>query len=277
MASIAIRGSSLDGWADCPRRQAASTYAGLFKQHGYNVKELQRWVTPLIGTAIHAGADFLNTEYIRSGLIPSVDDIRAATEHAIDKFRQILIKDSEEHDVRFTAKFPDMDAIRKHIAEYVQLYANSVLPQRKLEISEQHFKFELNENFHIQSTCDSYGFKKLYDLKSGAKTTPAHYQIGIYTFLLENSGYKVDEAQLDYLQRPKDNEPPQHIIIRYNATECKTMAKYMIARVMSDLTDFLHTGDLNVFMANPRSEACNSIMCPLYGGDLCGGWRNGKV
>jgi hypothetical protein len=269
-----IHGSSIDGWMDCPRRQAASSYGNLLKEAGYEVKELTRYVTPLIGTAIHSGADFLNQDYIRTGLLPTVDFIRKAYEQAVDKFQSMLMKDLENYEVRYTVKFPNLDTVKSHIAEYIQLYAEQILPQRKLELTEQHFNIQLNENFAYKSTIDSYGHGTLYDLKTGAIKTEAYHQIGTYVWLLTNAGYKVEAAQLDYILRPKENEPPKHVVIKYNPSECMELTKYATARIMNELTQFIETGNINVFSANPRSEGCNKIMCSLFGTTSCPGWRN---
>lgn len=272
MATLYIHGSSIDGWMDCPRRQAASSYAGLLKEAGYEVRDLQRYVTPLVGTAIHAGADFLNQDYIRIGMLPHTDLVRKAYEQAVDKFQSVLMKDLENYDVKYTVKFPNIDAVKAHIAEYVQLYAEVILPQRKLELSEQHFNIPLNDNFAYKSTIDSYGHGTLYDLKTGAIKTEAYHQIGTYVWLLTNAGYEVKAAQLDYILRPKDSEPPKHVVIKYNPQDCMELTKYATARIMNELTQFVETGNINVFSANPRSDSCNMVICPLFGTSSCPGW-----
>lgn len=274
MASIAIHASSLDKALDCMRMAVASSYPGLLKQAGYEVKDTKRFVTAGVGTAIHAGADWLNQDHIRTKQAPSDRLILAACEHAHDKFKQNLLRDMETQEVHYTAKFHSDDVIRTHISEYVHLYAKVVLPTRQLETTEKHFKIPLNDNFHYQSTLDSYGNKTLFDLKTGDKITPAHAQIGTYVYLLRTTGHEVHSAQLDYLKRPKDGEPAQHMIINYDPDACMVLAQYATARLMSDLTAFKESGDINVLLYNPRSTACNSIFCPLFLTSSCSGWKD---
>ena len=274
--SIAIHGSSLDGWANCARQQMASSYPHLLKQHGYTVKELRRWVTPLAGTAIHEAAHTLNVDFMKTKLVATEELILHAVNEGMSKFKSLLLKDLENgHDTKYTIKFPDMLSIRAHVEAYTRLYAIQILPQRNLEISEQHFNIPINDEFHFKSTLDSFGGGVLYDLKTGAVKTPAYHQLGIYVYLLKTLGFQVDSAQLDYIQRPKEFEPPVHRVIKYNATECEQMAKYMTIKVMKDIKEFIQSGDINVLTANPRASSCNMIMCPLFGIEgSCGGWKD---
>lgn len=282
MATLQIHASSLDKFIDCPRMAVASSYPGLLKQAGYEVRDTKRFVTPIIGTGIHAGADFLNTDYIKTNVLPSQQLINDACEHAFDKYRSSLLREMESNEVHHTAKFSSPEVIKAHIAEYVHLYARSVLPTRKLDTTEQRFKVRINDEFEYTSTLDSAGehannpgTKVLFDLKSGDKITPAYAQIGTYVYLLSTTGYQVQEAQLDYLKRPKDCEPAQHIVIKYDADKCMVLAQYATARLMSDLKAFQESGNINVLLYNPRSTACNRIFCPLFGVEgSCNGWKD---
>lgn len=274
MVTLSIHASSLDRFNDCPRAAVADRYAGLLQQAGYEVKEPAKYVTPIVGSGVHAGADFLNQEYIRTGLLPTVNDIRAAAEHGFDKFLVMLTKDLEHSDVKYpVSKFQNNDIIREHIAIYVQLYAEVVLPTRKLELTEQFFKVPLTENFQFMSTLDAYGHGTLYDLKTGDIITPAHAQIGTYVYLLRNAGYTVHSAQLDYIHHPKPNDPPKHTIIKYDADACAKLAQYTTARLIGTLEEFLQTGDIHVIPINPRSASCNQVMCKLFSTSSCSGWR----
>jgi hypothetical protein len=245
----------------------------MLKGAGYEVKETVRYITPLVGSAIHAGADWLNQDKIRTGLEPTVDVIRAACEHSFDKLQQMYAKDLESHDVKFTIKFSNFDIIRAHIDEYVLLYATQILPQRQLQETEKHFHHQLNEQYHFKSTLDSYGHGTLYDLKTGQVIQKAYHQIGIYTYLLQTIGYEVNKAQLDYIIRKKEGNPPEHVIVTYNPQECMVMAQYATARLMQDLNEFQQTQDINVLAINPRSESCNSLFCPLFNTTSCSGWK----
>lgn len=269
MAVLNIHASSIDNFLDCPRRSIADRYPVLLTNAGYNVRETVQYVTGNIGSGCHAGADFLNQDYITTGKLPNEDMILAAAAQGFDKFQNLLIKTLEKQDVKYTVKFPNDDVIRNHIAEYTRIYATVILPTRKLEKSEQFFKIPLKEGFQLTSTADSYGFNTVYDLKTGDKITPAYAQIGTYCWAFKHSGYTVHNAQLDYIHHPKPNDPPQHTVIKYNADECEKIATYGMARLISMLEEFQQTNDINVFPINPRSESCNSFFCKLYGTTSC--------
>jgi hypothetical protein len=274
-AVLSVHASNLDRFLDCPRAAVADRYGGLLTAAGYEVKATVKYVTPTVGNGVHAAADFLNNDYIRTGLLPTVDMIRASAEAGFDKFMQLYAKDLEQSEVKHTVKFADNEVIRRHIAEYAQLYAEIILPTRKLELSEQFFKIPLKDGFQVESTLDGYGEKTLFDLKTGDKLTPAYAQVGMYVYLLRNAGYEVIAAQLDYIHKPKIGDPPKHTVIRYNPDDCEKIAQYATARLMIDLEEFIRTQDINVLLINPRSEACNSLMCRLYGTSSCGGWKKG--
>ena len=272
--TLSIHASNLDRFNDCPRAAIADRYEGLLKQAGYEVRDQSRYVTPLVGNGVHAGADFLNQNYIRTGLLPTVDMIRAAAEHGFDKFLQILAKDLEHSDVKYpVSKFQTNDIIREHIANYVQIYAEQILPTRKLEVTEQFFKVPLKDGFNYMSTLDSYGHGTLYDLKTGDVITPAHAQVGTYIYLLRSAGYTVHSAQLDYIHHPKPNDPPKHTVIKYDADACATLAQFTTARLIGTLEEFLETGNIHVIPINPRSASCNQIFCKLYNTTSCSGWK----
>lgn len=271
---LSIHASSLDKFLDCPRQAVASSYPNLLKDAGYEVKQTKQYVTGIIGNGIHAGADHLNQDYIRAGILPSANTVLKAQEVAYDDYFKRYLKALESGEIHFTIKFNSHDTVRAHIIEYVNLYANKVLPTRKIEKSEQYFKHKLTDDFVYSSTLDGYGDETLFDLKTGDKITPAYAQIGTYVYLLRASGHVVKRAQLDYLKRPKDGAPAEHVVKVYDPDQCMVLAQYATARLMSDLTSFQKTKDINVLLYNPRSTACNTIFCPLFGTSSCGGWRD---
>jgi hypothetical protein len=274
MAILNLRASSIDKYLDCPRMMVASTYPQLLKNAGYEVKETKKWVTPGIGTAIHSGCEHLNKHWMANHTQPNSDVILEAVEKAMATFKRNLLKDMETSEVHYTAKFPDNTFIRSHITEYVNLYAVKVLPTRNVEQAELSFKIPIDDNFQVTSTLDAYGDKTLFDLKTGDVITPAHGQIGTYVWLLRQAGHEVLDAQLDYLKRPKQGEPAEHRVIKYNADECEVLAKHAMVKLMQDLQEFQKTGDINVILYNPKSTSCNPIFCPLYGSSSCGGWKD---
>lgn len=274
MSILSIHASSLDKFLDCPRQAVASSYPNMLKEAGYEVKQTKQYVTGIIGNGIHAGADHVNQDLIRAGILPSTNTVMAACEVAYADYYKRYCKALESGEIHFTIKFNSHDTIRAHITEYVHLYANKVLPTRKVEKSEQYFKIKLNDEFQYSSTCDSWGDETLFDLKTGDKITPAYAQIGTYVYLLRSTGHVVKRAQLDYLKRPKDGAPAEHVIKTYDPDECMALAQYATARLMADLKSFQKTKDINVLLYNPRSEACNKIFCPLFGTASCGGWKD---
>lgn len=277
MTSLQIHASSLDSYLDCNRFGVAKSFPNLLKQAGYEVKDTKQYITPFVGNGVHAGADFLNQDYIKTGELPSDDLIAAAQAQGYDKFRSLLLWKMETSEVFYPkSKFQTNDIIREHINLYVSIYAKDILPTRKLELTEQKFKVKLNDNFEYVSTLDSAGYGTLYDLKTGDMKTSYRAQIGTYVYLLSTIGFQVNNAQLDFIRHPKEGADPVHEVVRYGADECLALAKYTTARLMSDLTEFQKSGDINVLLYNAKSESCNPVFCPLWGTGSCAGWRNNE-
>lgn len=273
---IGIHASSLDNYLDCPRRAVADKYPRILRDAGYEVRELEKYVTPFVGSGVHAGADHLNKEYIRSGLLPHARHVAEAAEIGFAKFNELIAKEMEHSDIQYPKlKFQNNDIIREHIAQYVQLYTEVVLPTRKLELTEQFFKVPLKDGYEYVSTLDAYGHGTLYDLKTGDKITPAYAQVGTYIYLLRNAGYVVHSAQLDYICKDKPSSPPQHKVIKYDADSCVEISQYATIRLMQDLEEFFESGDIKAFSINPRSEMCQQKFCRLWGTTSCGGWKKG--
>jgi hypothetical protein len=274
MAQLTIRASAIDSYLECNRYAVAKAYPNLLRERGYQVNETKKYVTPIIGTGIHAGAEYLNKHWMTNHTAPNSDVILAAVEQAVAAFKSGLLRDMETADVSYTAAFPDLPAIRSHITEYVNLYATVILPTRNVEVCEPSFKIQINDNFVLSGHPDSFGDNTVFDLKSGDKVTAAFGQVGVYAYLLSNAGYKVKNAQLDYIRRPKAGEPAEHRVIKYDPDECVALATVAVVKLMQDITEFQKTGDINVILYNPKAESCNSIFCPLYSTTSCGGWRN---
>src|SRR6185437_12750668 len=94
-ATINIHASSLDNYLDCPRRMMADKYPLLLKEAGYEVREQVKYVTPFVGSGVHAGADHLNQDYIRTGLLPTARLVGEAAEIGFAKFHQLIAKELE--------------------------------------------------------------------------------------------------------------------------------------------------------------------------------------
>lgn len=276
-ATLNIHASSIDSFLDCSRRAIADRYPGLLINAGYKVRETVQYVTGNIGSGVHAAADFLNQDYIATGNLPTEDMIIAAGEQGFDKFQNLLVKTLEKMDVKYTAKFPDDGVIRKHIADYARIYAEVILPTRKLQESEKFFKIPLKDGFQLTSTADGYGDNTVFDLKSGDLITPAYAQVGTYVWAFKASGYIVHNVQLDYLTKAQPGksslrDTAHHVVVKYDALECEKIATYGIARLIGMLEEFQATQDIHVFPVNPRSASCNSFYCKLYGTTSCGAW-----
>jgi hypothetical protein len=258
----------------------ANNYGSMLKKAGYEVREQVQYVTGNVGSGIHASAHHYNEHYMKTGLLPDEKIFQEGIEIGFAEFKRRTLMDMETKEVRFTLAFPDYDAIKKHMTEYARVYADIVLPSGKTELSEQHFDIPILAAddkfpaFHYKSTLDRYGDFTLRDLKTGKVKTPAMAQCGTYVWLLTQAGYEVKNVQLDYLIRPRDGEPPEHVIIKYDAAACMKLSQYATVALINDLKEFIQTGNLDHVLPNPRSENCSLFMCPLYSTSSCSGWQS---
>lgn len=264
-ATLEIHASRLDDYADCPLRGFASLMSSALKERGYQINEQVRYITPEVGTAIHAGVAQMH-ENKRNTAGFNIPNVIARKE-----LQAILNEDTA---IRFTEKMPDLDYIHKHMDDFLAVYYRDVLRLRPAKLIEYGLEGQLAPNITYKTTLDLFTEDDiLADLKSGAKITPAYNQLGFYLLLLMKQGYKPRRAILDYILPDKSTKVYTHKPIEYNVDNCLFIVKQTLTSLIGDFEVFCQTGKLDHIQINPRSAACNKALCPLWGTSTCHLWK----
>lgn len=266
---LEIHSSKLDSYSDCHLRGLAELLPQQFRDLGYQINQTPQYIAGIVGSSIHAGVANLHEQ--------KQDKPLACTYNAVDAAKNELQKlITETPGVLFTKNFPDINTIEIHINEYINAYADQVLPIRQAKLIEHKFVGQLADDVTYKTTLDLYTENDiLADLKSGAKITPAKNQMGLYLLLLQRSGYQPQGVVLDYMLRehPTVNTGAvRHNPIVYNHTDCMNIAKTTLTKLIEDFRIFSKTGKIDHIMINPRSTYCNQF-CPLFGTKTCPGWQ----
>lgn len=261
---LEIHASALDDFADCALRGAAKLLKKAFKDCGYDIKDLTKYVTPIVGSAIHKGVAEMHFG-------KALDDCIKAGQ---DEFRHLRTK---EGSTVFTSAFSDDNVIDKHIQDYIIFYHQNLFDKLKAKLNEKNFTYTINEDITMNSTIDRYTtVDYLRDLKTGQQVMPAFNQLGMYLFLLQANGHTPVGVMLDYIQRPKYGGDIFHLPVTYKVKDCLETSKRTVSRLIHDFTSFSKTNNSKIFLTNPRSASCNSRLCPLYGTKTCPSWDKTK-
>jgi hypothetical protein len=231
---------------------------------GYQFNEVPTYVTPNVGSAIHAGVAILH----ETKAVDVAQDVAKKTLTEIIKVIPNLV---------YTKNFPDVPTINVHIDEYVKAYAEQVLPLRKAKLIEHKFEGCWTTDICYETTLDYYTEDNILgDLKSGAKITPAKNQMGFYLLLLMQQGYQPKGVVLDYMLR-EDKRTNSGLVIHtpivYDKDACLEIVRNTLVHLISDFRKFQETNNLKHIRTNPRSEGCNNRICPLWGTSTCSSWK----
>jgi hypothetical protein len=266
---LIIHGSKLDDYNDCPLRAFAQLMRPILIDLGYQFNEVPQYVTPNVGTAIHAGVAKLH-EQKKTGVI----DVSASSQVAKATLASIV---EETPNLVFTKNFPNEEVISRHIDEYVAAYAKQVLPVCNAKLIEYKFEGCYTDDVCYATTLDQYTEDDiLRDLKSGAHITPAMNQMGFYLLLLMQQGFQPKGVILDYMLREDKRNNAGAVIhtpITYDHTQCVNIVKNTLLALITDFRVFNETNSLKHIRINPRSDGCNNRICPLYGTTTCSGWQ----
>ena len=267
-AILEVHASSLDSYSDCALRGFASLMKEHMRSAGYEIRDTQRYITPEVGTAIHAGI-----AHIHGVPTPRIQlDALPAKEVAKEELLRILDADPN---IRFTEKMPDLAYIEEHMGKWIDAYIEQVLGDRPAKLIEYGMEGELSDGITYKTTLDLYTESDiLADLKTGQNKMPAYNQVGFYLILLERAGYSPNRIILDYiLPDKKDGGRYKHSPVEYDVNDCREIVKRTLSGLIDDFLKYRETESIAHVKINPRSAACNPYLCPLYGTTTCNGWK----
>jgi hypothetical protein len=271
MITIRARASSLPTYdQQCARLWAARNLPRKMTA-SYGLRELQSHVGAAIGTATHAGAAHLMTEFGKSGEVGGTPRREEAREIAIASLREATIEG-----LTFDPVTPDPNSGERQIGAMVAVYHGSIAPDVPPLLVERGLKMMIADTIEITGHVDLFLIDQVPDdLKTGRHRPQAFSQYGSYSLLLRANGFPVaGKFRERYMPRvavgkpqpaPEVREFPQGILERQALSSAKRIAR--------DLAEFDRTGDPETFAANPASWLCKEHLCPAWGTTFCNAWR----
>lgn len=258
-----IRASMLPGWNDCARRAAAKQYRSLISEAGFELRELRPSIGAAVGTATHAGAEYLLRAKM-AGVMPDQSFITPAAHAGVEKLRKEIAPGAEWDDTTMNLQTAE-DQIWRMTNAYLPI-AREVTPIAvELELKAEVAGFEVSG--HLDALLAG---GRIDDLKTGALKRPHQAQLGCYALLAQANGYDVKEIGTTYVPRGKKTKPqPPAERDTYDLETAKRAAWTTIHAVKSAVQSFSETGDPYAFAANPMSLMCSARYCPAWGTEFC--------
>jgi CRISPR/Cas system-associated exonuclease Cas4 (RecB family) len=251
MKKIIIRPSSIASFVSCPRQW-------------YNVFILGHNTIPnvraVIGTGIHAGAEALWKEAIKTKdkSNPNMSMVNDAAIEAYDEEAKLGNLQYEE-DV-------DDNIARATILKGTKAFIEDIVPYTKIPINvETRVTVDINHCMvkGISGTIDYISRDTIADIKtSKRKIVPQSHQIqqSIYTYLAENNGYNIKNTLIQGVVLAKTKTVGGIDRLQTNIRQ----AKYIVNNLL-DRLDALHAGvdpDM-LFPGNPKHYLCSDRYCNL--------------
>ena len=264
---INIRASSLDGYADCSRRAAASLFRDAIEDAGYKLRRLTPGVGAAIGTSVHKAAAHMLTGKMETGGEPDRED---ATEVAVETFKGEI-----EHGVMWDDTSPRSDDAHQQIRSLTREVARSVVPaiepvaveelmQARFPISDE--LTERGVEVIVSGHADALQADVGDDLKTGAVRPSSFIQYGLYALLARTTkGLPIQKFREHWVPRVSKRTPqPKPEVTEIDVPRAEQAATAMVDRIVGDATAFLATEDPECFMPNPQSMLCSEILsCPF--------------
>lgn len=265
-----IRASSLNAYADCPRRAAASILRAEIEDAGYRLTRSGRSVGALVGTATHAGAAAILTDMI-AGEPPRLN---SAHEDAAMAAWTEGLADDDEGALHLDATTKTVREGEVQVRALVGRYAAEVAPAKEPVAVERRLEARLG-SLVLSGQADliiANGGPD--DLKTGARYPNAMPQVGAYVLLARAHRLLGKHAGLDWLPRPRGTAKPYERI-ELDADHAADVAMAALARIEGDIGRFreaVAAGSPSpelTFPANPSSMLCGPKYCAAHGTDYC--------
>lgn len=256
-----IRPSSLPGFLDCARRQAARSFPVEIKSHGYDLREIASSVGASVGTATHSAVASCLTAKMATG------ELGNQTE---DEQRGVQsLEEQIGYGVQWDQTTPNLNTGHKQVIRMYRSYRNTVAQAVKPVAIEQRLEFKTRRG-NVLSGQPDLTDDGIHDLKTGVVSRPNGAQYGAYSLLTRASGRDVARIIEDYVQRVDvDKEQPTPVALAYDVELSERVAANTIARVEALYEDFLASGDILTWPANPQSVLCGDRFCPAHSTNSC--------
>lgn len=266
-----IRCSGLPTWEDCERRGAATSFPGLIRDAGYDLRGRIAHVGALVGSGTHAGAAYTLKQKLQHGGLGHGDE---AEDRALEELKRRLVEEGAVWD----ETSPNYGIAQRQVARMVRRYRETLAPQITPISVEEEFRVVLVGGFVLVGHTDALAqeMSRLRDLKTGTTQRANGSQYGAYALLLLSLGRPVRQIVEDYLPRVRiDAAQPDPIVTLLPFEEPQQRAFEVIEHIRSSVSEFerrLAVGDRppeGAFRANPMSVLCSEKFCPAWGTAFC--------
>lgn len=275
-APFFIRPSALSGYADCPRRGAATLFWREIAAAGFRLRVRTRSIAAIVGTAVHSAAAIVFTEKAKTGRTPAEHE---AIDITITSLEKGIAADPVEYDGPRGVTHNRDDALAQ-AARMTRVYCRTVVPKVNPILVEQRLEAQVSPDIVLTGQPDIVAREPnaVRDLKTGVRLGHHAPQIGAYSLLARSHGVAIDEAAIDWLPRAAVKKPqPDPVSVAVKVAQAETAASNIIRHMESDLRTFregdherrILPGDPWAFLANPSSILCSAKWCPAWGTEFC--------
>lgn len=259
---ITVRASSLSGYLDCPRREAAKNFRSLIEAYGYKLRQLDRGIAASVGTAVHAGASYTLQSKMDTG---SLGNKTESDQRALDSLNEEI-----SGGVVWDETTQELNTAQQQVIRMNTCYRTDVAPRVKPASIENRLEGE-TMGVILSGQSDVREADNIRDTKTGAKPRYHGAQVGGYSLLARAHGENITKAYVDFIKRGtirKDQEPAQEI--EYDAAAAEQLATAVLGRIQRDHQDFLASnGNPDSFLPNPSSMLCSDKYCPAHSTAFC--------
>jgi len=269
-----IRPSSLSGYGDCPRREAAKLFRFEIEAAGFLLRETATGIAPVLGTAVHEGAaDILRTK-LKTGEPGSLD---SGTEVGIESLNQAMQKGAV-----FDTKTETRRVAEKQVRRMVRVFHEQLAPKIAPIAVETRLEAKIEDGFVLGGTADNETIEPgaIRDLKTGVASRTHAAQLGAYSLLSRSHGRLIHHGKVDFIQRVAPNkEQPPAVTTTYPVKDIEQLAISRVRRVIGDLKEFRARVEHDfgppeyAFDVNPMSSLCSDKWCPAWGTSFCKEWE----
>lgn len=264
-----IRASSLPGWNDCARREAARIFADLIQAAGYSLKKRPPTVGACVGTAVHEAAHEAMKSKIETGNVGPED---ACLDRAMDALSTEI-----EHECLWDRITGDKNTAERQIVRMVVSFRDDAAPQIEPVESERRLEADLGDGFTITGQKDILCRAKqgIRDIKTGTMQRANGGQYGAYSLIDRAHGHTIDTLSEIFIPRKSlRSEQPPPTFTGYDVAACERLARQTIDDIKRSVEDFnrrLVSGNdpSSAFRANPMSMLCGDKYCPAWGTNFC--------
>ena len=272
-AEAIIRPSSLQTFAGCQRRWAATAMPDLLRETGYDLrKNLPKHIGAAIGTGVHAAVAYTLERKRESGDLGGSDEAEGRAEAA-------LVEGLQEGAIWDDAT-PSLNTAKTQAQRMVRSYRRHIAPFVQPLLVEERLVADVGDGWHLSGQADTLAGgegNRVRDLKTQRALSNHSLQMGGYGVILQAHGLDVSGAVIDFIPRVRvsaEQPPPEshEIPLRYAVAEAWDTidaVKAAVAEFQRRAADPSGRDPAGAFRANPTSSLCGEKWCPAFGTDFC--------